>query len=231
VARAIGQSTSPSLLAGLVDSNKDRREKCWSDFLERYRPLILSWCQGRGLGLADAEEITSTVLGRLVQVMQRFKYDPAQCFRSWLKTIVENEIKGQWRRHKRRPADRATGGSKSLRFLCALPATSAAADLAEELDAVLRRDLEVAYQIVKHVQSRVESRTWQAYWLTEIEGQPPAEAAKLLGMKIATLYVAKGRILKLLRKAREDHEKRAFPRAEEGVALLPCHKRAETTLR
>ena len=49
------------------------------------------------------------------------------------------------------------------------------------------------------VQLRVEPRTWEAFRLTAIEGIPAAEVAGRLGKKVATIYVSRSNVQKMLR--------------------------------
>jgi RNA polymerase sigma-70 factor (ECF subfamily) len=45
---------------------------------------------------------------------------------------------------------------------------------------------------------RIEPRTWDAFVLTAVEGLSGAEAASRLGMQVGTIYVARGKVQKLL---------------------------------
>ncbi len=194
-------STHPSILLGLSDPS--RREAAWRDFLDRYQPLMSAWCLRCGLDDADAQDITATVLSRLVSLISSFKYDPSRRFRGWLRRVVINEVKTLWRRRRRRPWDRGVGGPDSCG---SLPGREAASleDLAQTLDDTLARDLDLASQALDRARARVEPRTWQAFWLTELEGQAPVAVAEKLGMRVAALYVAKSRVLKILREEGEE---------------------------
>jgi RNA polymerase sigma-70 factor (ECF subfamily) len=46
---------------------------------------------------------------------------------------------------------------------------------------------------------RVAPQTWQAFWLTALEGLSGAEAATRIPMQVAQVYVAKRRVEKMLR--------------------------------
>jgi RNA polymerase sigma-70 factor (ECF subfamily) len=49
------------------------------------------------------------------------------------------------------------------------------------------------------MQKDFEERTWQAFWLTAVDGRDPAEAAQQLGMPRASVYMARSRVLRRLR--------------------------------
>ena len=60
---------------------------------------------------------------------------------------------------------------------------------------------------------RVQPHTWEAFRLTAVEGKSGAEVAALLGMQVATVFVARGKVQKMLQ-----DEVRKLDGATEGVA-------------
>jgi RNA polymerase sigma-70 factor (ECF subfamily) len=60
-------------------------------------------------------------------------------------------------------------------------------------------DHELLEMAMGSVRQRVEPRTWEAFRLLALEQQPAAEAARRLGMKVATAYVARGKVQKMVR--------------------------------
>ncbi len=46
---------------------------------------------------------------------------------------------------------------------------------------------------------RFDSKTWQAFWATVVEGRDPAEVAETLGVSRWNIYKARARILQRLR--------------------------------
>src|SRR5438552_1221616 len=102
-----GPSTSSTLLRKLW--NPDNSEEAWRTFLEWYGPLIYRWCRRSGLQHADAEEVRAVVQSHLAKAMRTFEYDPAQRFRSWLKTVVDNAVRSFWRDLAKRPGQRGSG--------------------------------------------------------------------------------------------------------------------------
>jgi RNA polymerase sigma-70 factor (ECF subfamily) len=49
------------------------------------------------------------------------------------------------------------------------------------------------------IRSEFEPRTWQAFWLTAVEGRPPDEVSSELKMSPGAVRVAKSRVLRRLR--------------------------------
>jgi len=65
-------------------------------------------------------------------------------------------------------------------------------DSPTELEGLHRRALEL-------VRGQVEERTWQAFWLTTVEGKSPADVAPILGVSPTTVRTAKSRVLRRLK--------------------------------
>ena len=65
-------------------------------------------------------------------------------------------------------------------------------DPPSELEALRRRALEL-------VRGQVAERTWQAFWLTAIEGHDSAEVAASLEVSATTVRMAKSRVLHRLK--------------------------------
>ena len=59
-------------------------------------------------------------------------------------------------------------------------------------------DREVLEEAVARVRTRVTPKTWRVFELTAHEGRSGAETAEELGMSVAAVFVAKGRVQKLL---------------------------------
>ena len=49
------------------------------------------------------------------------------------------------------------------------------------------------------VRGDFEERTWQAFWLTGVDGKAAKEVAQDLGMTLAAVYLAKSRVMKRLK--------------------------------
>jgi RNA polymerase sigma-70 factor (ECF subfamily) len=141
---------------------------------------------------ADAEDVTQGLLLALVGKMRTFRYDPAQRFRGWLHTLTEHALSDFWA-HRRR----ACQGSGDPQVEELLHTVEARADLLTRLAGEFDRELlEEAYA---RVQIRVEPHTWEAFRLTAVEGLPGDVVARRLGLSVATVFKAKGRVLKMLR--------------------------------
>ncbi len=167
-----------------------RNEEAWRAFVARYRPRILGWC--RRLQADDAEEVTSSVLHKLVVGLARGAYrrHGPGTFRAWLRRVVGNEMVDFARRQ--RPGYTA---SNALRFC---PDPVSLDELADELDDQFRADCERAERICARVRARVLPHTWEVFARTYLNGEDVCVVAQQLGMTLSGVYKARDRVRRLL---------------------------------
>ena len=173
----------------------------WGEFVEWYGQKILIWCRAWGLQEADAQDVTQEVFLKLSGRMQDFKYDPQGSFRAWLKTVTHNA----WHDClcKKRRVGRGSGSTSAMERLAAIEAKD---DLTRRMEDAA--DQELLKEAAARVRLRIEPRTWDAFHMLAVEGKSGAEAAELLGMKVATVFVARSKVKRMLREelARLDHD-------------------------
>jgi RNA polymerase sigma-70 factor (ECF subfamily) len=193
--------TSVTLLARLRQVPPD--QAAWGEFAERYGRKIYGWCRQWNLQEADAQDVTQDVLVRLAQKMQDFDYDPARSFRAWLKTVARHAWSDSWGGRKRVGA---AGGSQVLDLLQTVEARE---DLVARLEDEFDREL--LDEAMARVRTRVTPRTWRAFELMALEGLSGAEAAKVLEMKVAAVFIAKSRVQRHLQEELQKLEGRSQP--------------------
>ena len=187
-------ATQPSLLVRLRDAGD---ASAWSQFVDIYAPLIYDFARRRGLQDADAADLTQEVLAAVSQGIRRFDYDPRRgSFRGWLFTVVVNKVRTLGARLGRQ--EHGSGATTAQLRLQEVPATDN-----EEWDRELRQRL-FAWA-AQQVQADVEEKTWQAFWQTSVQGVRPQEVAKKLGLSVATVYMAKSRVLARLKELIQQH--------------------------
>src|SRR5262245_21945371 len=181
--------TSPTLLGRLRRSPAD--QSAWAEFVERYGRKIYGWCRQGGLQDADAEDVTQMVLARLADKMRAFAYDPTRSLRGWLRTLAQHA----WDDFNaaRRRVGAGSGDTDVLDRLYSLEARD---ELARQLDEECEREL--LEEAMVRVRLRVEPRTWDAFRLLAVEGRSGAEAAAQLGMKVATVFVARSKVQRMI---------------------------------
>lgn len=168
--------------------------KAWGEFVEIYQPVIHYLATRRGLQKADADDVTQEVLARVARKIKDWDPDPGSgSFRAWLATVTRNQTIQSFRQRQRRPG---TGVNSRIDQM---------AD--EDTDGRLQRqfDLEQDRQLfawaARQVQSRFEPKTWQAFWLTAVDGLDVPVVARQLETSKAQVYVARSRVMSALRQA------------------------------
>ena len=178
--------TSLTLMEMLRDD--PRNAVAWDRFVRRYHPKIYGWCRSWGLQEADADDVAQDVLAKLTQKMASFRYDQSRCFRAWLKTITQRVLSDLMASRRR-----AVGG----RAIPLLDTVEARADLERRIEEIFNRELlDLA---ISRVRERVAPATWDAFRLTAFEECTGAQASRLLDMPVASVFVAKHRVQKMLK--------------------------------
>jgi RNA polymerase sigma factor (sigma-70 family) len=183
--------TRPSLLIRL--RNADDGE-AWSQFVEIYVPLIYGTARKQGLKEADAADLVQDVLRSVAGAIRKLEYDPrAGSFRGWLFTITRNRLNSLWVSRARK--DAGLGGTTAQAKLNSQPA----AEDQSQWNIEYRR--RVFAWAAERVRKEVEESTWQAFHQTAVEGKSGKEVAAALGMSVAAVYLAKGRVMVRLKEA------------------------------
>ena len=166
-------------------------QKSGDEFVDYYGTRIYRWAVGWGLQPNDAQDMTQNVLVALSKQMKRFEYKPGGRFRSWLKTVAYRAWVDLLEERRK-----AVGTPASDSVLLSLSKDDARQGFLDQLDEAANRELmEIA---IRHVESRVEPQTWEAFRLTQMSGKTAQDVAKELGMKLGTVYVARCRVRQLL---------------------------------
>ncbi len=181
--------TRVSLLIRLRREPTDQR--AWDEFAERYGRLIGAWCRQWGLQSADADDVSQNVLLKLANHLRGFEYDPGRRFRGFLRTVTHNACKDYL------ASSRHAAAAADADVYAVLDSAEARDDLAARLEAAF--DLERLEMAQASVRQRVEPHTWEAFWLTAIEGHSGAEAASRLHMQVGTVFKAKSKVQQMLR--------------------------------
>src|SRR5262245_51205095 len=184
-------ATRLSLLVRLRDARDDG---AWSQFVEVYAPLVFGLARKHGLQEADAADLTQDVLQAVSGAIRRLDYDPRRgSFRGWLFTVARNKLRNVLAA-QRRPG-RATGDAAAQHRLEELPARE------EDQSAWWDQEYErrVFTWAAEQARGAFRDSTWQAFWQTAVEGKSGPEVARALGMTVAAVYLAKGRVMERLK--------------------------------
>lgn len=194
--------TRASLLVQLRDGSN---HAAWQKFVKLYGPVVYGFARKRGLQDADAADLMQDVMRSVSAAIVRLDYDRNQgTFRGWLFTISRNKIFNFLSARRIRP--QGSGDTGAHRMLDAQPNRREDADAWE-----LEYQRRLASLAMERIKSEFQEKSWQAFWLTAVEGQAASEVSKQLGLSAGAIYVAKSRVL-----ARLKEEVEAMQRQEEN---------------
>jgi RNA polymerase sigma-70 factor (ECF subfamily) len=192
-----------SLLVQIRDSGN---QAAWSEFMTLYGPMVFGFARKRGLQDADAADLMQDVMRSVSTAIARLDYDRSQgTFRGWLFTITRNKVFNFLQARRIRP--QASGDTTTNRMLDAHPETPDESSDTWEHEYQKR----VAAVAMDRVKGEFQPNTWQAFWLTAVDGVPVADVSKQVGLSAGAIYVAKSRVL-----ARLKQEVEAIQKHEEG---------------
>jgi RNA polymerase sigma factor (sigma-70 family) len=197
---------SPLTRASLLVQIRDgANQAAWQEFVNLYGPVVYGFARKRGLQDADAADLMQDVLRSVSAAIGRLDYDRNQgTFRGWLFTITRNKVFNFLSARRIRP--QGSGDTTTNRLLDSHPDGRDGADAWE-----LEYQRRLASLAMERIKNEFQENTWQAFWLTAVDGQAAAEVAKQVGISPGAIYVAKSRVL-----ARLKEEVEALRQQEEG---------------
>jgi RNA polymerase sigma-70 factor (ECF subfamily) len=181
-------TTQVSLLERLRQPNE---QAAWEHFVQLYTPLLCQWARRLGFQGQDEPDLVQDIFAILVRKLPEFRYDPQKRFRGWLWTVAANKA----RERRRQAALPVQASEDSLNDLPARDDTEAVSE-AEYREYLVRRALEL-------MQAEFEPTTWKAFWECVTAERPAADVAAELSISIDSVYAAKSRVLRRLRRELE----------------------------
>lgn len=184
--------TSPDTRFSLIERLKDSGdERAWAEFIELYQPLILRIARKKGLQYADAAEIAQEVLSRVHQNIHKWRPEKEKgTFRGWLYCITRNLTIDFLRRRgqaKRIPIS-------NEQDMASVPNPSRE----DSREFYMEYERQLFSWAAARIQAEFQPRTWKAFWLTAVIGQPVEQVALQLEMSCGAIYVARSRIMQRL---------------------------------
>ena len=185
----------------LVQVRSPANREAWDEFVLTYRPVIYRLARHKGLQDADAQDLAQRVLMAVASAIGSWeKSNESVRFRHWLRRVARNAILNVL---TRQPQDRAAGGTSVQELLLEQP--SADPHALADIELEYRRELYL--RAARIVRDDVEPHTWRAFELTVIENRSIDEAAIELDKPVGTIYAARSRIMRRLRKAVQELER------------------------
>jgi RNA polymerase sigma-70 factor (ECF subfamily) len=190
-------------------------EPAWREFASLYAPLVVRWCDRRGLPEADIPDVAQEVFLQVSRSIHGFaKETAADTFRGWLRRITQHEIANHHRRRKH--AARPRGGTDAQLQLQEIADTPRAtgrqpgdteetrpgesAPPGPDTDDDLRQERNYLYQrAVQLVRSEFSDAAWQMFWRVAVDGNPATAVAEEFATTAAAVRQNKSRILRRLK--------------------------------
>jgi len=188
----ISPETRASLILRLSDPADDL---AWAEFLQVYEPMLFRLSSRWGLQEADAHEVVQETLLAVAKSISNFATDQHdRSFRRWLATITRNKLADHLARRSRQES--GSGDTDVHRWLDQQASDASSASLWD-----WNEKRQVFAWAAQSVRSQVSDQTWQAFHLTNVQGESVTQVAVELGMREGMVYVARSRVMSRLRKA------------------------------
>ena len=180
----------------------------WRTFFDTYWRLLYNVARKAGLNDTEAQDVVQETVIAVARKMPEFRYDPAKgSFKQWLLLITRRRIHDQLRRAYRSRAvapSPADGAGRPVSFVAPDVQIDAAWD--EEWRANLFQ------AALARVRQRVNPKQYQVFDYCVLQDVRPAEAARMLGLNAAQVYLAKHRVSLAVKRAVGELEAELGPR-------------------
>jgi len=189
--------TRYSLLSRL--QNWDDQDS-WKIFFDTYWRLIYSIARKSGLTDAEAQDVVQDTIICVAKDIHQFKRDRScGSFKGWLRNLTRWRIADQFRKRPKsaRAADAESGDQTGAPDWVEMP---------DAADAGLEKIWEEEWQsnlaeaAMERVRRRVKEEHYQIFDLNVVRQLPAGEVAKTLEVSVATVYLAKHRVLSLIKR-------------------------------
>jgi RNA polymerase sigma-70 factor (ECF subfamily) len=182
----------------LLSRMQDREDQdSWKDFFDTYWRLIYSFAIKSGLTDAEAQDVVQETVISVARDIQKFKRDRTLgSFKGWLRNLTRWRIADQFRKRTR-----SVPAENNLSTPSPSP-DEAAGPVNADLEAIWEQDwqanlLEAAMERVK---PRVKEEHYQMFDLNVVRQWPASKVAQTFGVNIGRVYLAKYRIMALIKK-------------------------------
>jgi len=191
----------PETRASLLIRVRDPTDQAaWHEFVEIYRPVILRLAQKKGMQEADAEDVAQQVLVAVAKAVEQRGHDPQRAkFRTWLGRVAHNAILNALTRGK---PDRGSGDS-ALQAVLNQHESHSGPD-SDLLRLEYRR--EVFRWAATQVRKEFHQATWDAFWLTAVEGRAVEVVAEELAKNPGSIYAARSRVMRRIQEKVTEYE-------------------------
>ena len=189
--------TRKTLLGRLRNWND---QTSWQDFFDTYWKLIYKAARESGLSDAEAQDVVQDTVISVMKKMPEFKYNPEiGSFKSWLLKLTHWRIIDQVR--KRSPV--AARGAKPPTDTRRTGTVERVPDPAgSKLEAMWNEEWEqnLMDAAIQRVKNKAEPKQFQLFDLYVMKKMPVTKITQALQISAARVYLAKHRLLVLIKK-------------------------------
>jgi RNA polymerase sigma factor (sigma-70 family) len=191
----------PETRASLLIRVRDPADQpAWQEFVEIYWPVIVRLARQHGLQEADAEDVAQEILLAVAKAVEQREHDPKRAkFRTWLHRVAHNAILNALTRGR---PDRGSGDSALLAVLNGHE--SHHGPTSDLLQLEYRR--EVFRWAALQVRKEFQQATWDAFWLTAVEGRAVDVVAEELAKNRGAVYAARSRVMRRIQEKATEYE-------------------------
>jgi RNA polymerase sigma-70 factor (ECF subfamily) len=198
--------TQHSLLNRLKDWGD---QTSWQDFFNTYSRLIYNVATKAGLSDTEAQEVVQETVIAVARKIGEFKADPAHgSFSAWLMRLTRWRIADQFRkRNKVGQASRLSGAGETPAVRSDDTGSTGPIERVPDpasmaLDTVWHTEWEkhLMAAALERVKQQVSPRQFQMFDLHVLQNQSVQETANTLQASVASVYMAKHRVARLVKK-------------------------------
>ena len=166
----------------------------WAHLFDLYAPAIRGFVRAQGSD-EDADDVVQDIFLKLVGILRESRYrSDAGSFRSYLATMIRNELVSRWRKRQVR------GGSFHVSFDDSDSEVEVVvpSEVEAQLDAkwrVARRQAAIEHVLTRTALSKLSKAVYREYVL---EDRPIAEVMSKFGMSRNSVYQVKTRVEKMI---------------------------------
>ena len=182
--RQHGYTTDSGMLRRMAAED----EQAWIDFDAKYRSMIRAVAKQRGIAEEDCDDLIQEVMVICCRRIGSFFYDRRKGhFRSYLFSIIKNAAWQMRRKKEQVPPE-------------GIP------DYEEGIDRIFMEQYErfLVETALKLLRDRVNSETYSAFEMLEIQQLPVAEVSQITRKTRPALYLIRHRCLRILRQCIEE---------------------------
>jgi RNA polymerase sigma factor (sigma-70 family) len=189
--------TRRSLLGRL--KNLDDQES-WRQFFDHYWRLIYSVAIQAGLTETEAQDAVQETIISVAKTMPGFHYDPAVCkFKTWLQHLARKRIIDQLRKRPPvgAPVTAQTSANSGTDPIARIPDPQSL-DLDQVWDLAWKKH--TFESAVVKVRAQASAEQFQIFDFYVLRGWPARKVATTLRVGVARVYLARHRIMGLIKK-------------------------------